>query len=151
MKPQNREGSVETFLKEGCVFCEKILTQRDGYFIFEDELVLAFLDHAPVEMGHILIIPKRHFQDIFDIDNTYYMRIQETAKSIAPLLMKTTGADGLNISQNNGPCANQRVMHYHLHLIPRFCRERISWERKKFTHGEMLDISSRIRKSISEQ
>ena len=145
------DTGLERGLKRGCVFCENILTHRAGYFVYENEFLAIFLDHAPVELGHLLIIPKVHFENIFDIDQEYYLKICEAARRIAPVLLKATDADGLNISQNNGACANQRIMHYHLHMIPRFCSDRISWERKEFSQDEMKGISTRIRESIERK
>ncbi len=148
----NRQSrrATEQYLKKGCEFCDNILTHRAGYFVYEDDYIAIFLDHAPVELGHLLIIPRFHFENIFDIDPEYYRRISEAARLIAPVLIKATGADGLNISQNNGACANQRIMHYHLHMIPRFDirKERISWDRKSFNPEEMKEISVRIKESI---
>jgi bis(5'-nucleosidyl)-tetraphosphatase/histidine triad (HIT) family protein len=127
-----------------CVFCEKVIKEREGFFIYEDDTVISFMDHAPVEAGHVLIAPKKHFVNVFDIDDEVFLNIQMIAKIMASAVLKATQADGINIGQNNGPCANQRVMHYHLHIIPRFCGSHINWERKAMSDKDMEAISRKI-------
>lgn len=136
-----------------CVFCEDIIRQKNAAFVYEDEATLAFMDYAPVEEGHVLVIPKKHFENVLDIDRDNYLQVHIAAKKISPALLEALHAEGLNIGQNNGPCANQIVPHYHLHLIPRWCsedskevstggrfsRKTLNWERKV---AEMRNLES---------
>ncbi len=133
-----------------CVFCERVIKEKDGFFIYEDDTTIAFMDHAPVEAGHVLIAPKKHYVNVFDIDDEVFLNIQMIAKIMASAVLKATYADGINIGQNNGPCANQRVMHYHIHVIPRFCGSNLNWERKALSEMEMKEISRRISEAFSE-
>ncbi len=108
------------------------------------------MDKFPVEEGHVLIIPREHYENIFDIDNKIYLEIQEAAKNVAAALRDVFQADGINIGQNNGECAKQMVMHYHLHIIPRHCGREIGWNRLTQTEEELETNCKRIEKRLNE-
>ena len=102
-----------------CLFCKIIKGDIPCYKIYEDELVLAFLDVNPNSDGHTLVIPKKHFENIFDTDNDIIMHMIDVIKSnIYPLLKEKFNLDGLTICQNN--YYGQEVKHFHIHLIPRY-------------------------------
>jgi histidine triad (HIT) family protein len=99
-----------------CIFCEIIKNNIPSYTIFEDEIVKVFLDINPDSNGHTLIIPKKHYLDISDIDTDVLNHIMTTAKKIKTLLEEKLNIDGLTLIQNNGDV--QEIKHYHLHLKP---------------------------------
>ncbi len=146
----------------GCVFCDDIIKKRDGTIIHEDQDTLVFMDYAPVEDGHILVIPKKHFENIFDIDEENYLRVHNLVRKISSILVSSLKADGLNIGQNNGACANQVVMHYHVHMIPRWCkssppnistkgrfaRKPLSWERKLAEKDDLEKVAAIIKNGL---
>lgn len=99
-----------------CIFCKIINNEISSYKIYENDMVLCFLDINPLSSGHTLIIPKKHFKDISDIDNKYLSSINDATKYVYNLLMSKLGPDGIRIVQNNGIC--QEIKHYHVHLIP---------------------------------
>lgn len=99
-----------------CIFCKIINGEIPSYKIYEDETVMAFLDISPDSNGHTLIIPKKHYKDIDDIDNQVLSHILEIAKKIKLKLEKKLNIDGLTLIQNNGDI--QEVKHFHLHLKP---------------------------------
>ena len=101
---------------DNCLFCKIGKHDIPSKMIYEDEIVFVFLDINPSTAGHTLIIPKKHFKDVDDIDNKTYLHIFKIAKKIKKLLMDKLNCDGLQLIQNNGDC--QEVKHYHLHLIP---------------------------------
>ncbi len=136
-------------ISENCIFCDIVSRKQPAYIIYEDSEVMAFMDHAPVELGHVLVIPKDHFENIFEIDEERYQQVLRIARFASIAVKNFTGADGININQNNGRCANQRVMHYHVHVIPRFCSRNITWERKSASSDEMLDLSTGIAREMS--
>ena len=103
------------------IFCKIINNEIPSYTIYEDEIVKVFLDVNPNHIGHTLIVPKKHYQDFFDIDKEVLDHIIEVAKEIAKLLKEKLNYDGITFSQNNG--LGQEVKHYHLHLIPRYNKE----------------------------
>lgn len=98
------------------IFCNIINGKIPCYKLYEDDVVLCFLDINPETNGHCLIIPKKHYKDILDIDNDTLLHILNTAKDIKKLLEEKLNIDGLTFVQNNGDV--QDVKHYHLHLKP---------------------------------
>lgn len=99
-----------------CIFCKIINGSIPSYTIYEDEIVKCFLDINPDSNGHTLIIPKKHYKDITDIDSNTLNHIMDTAKKLKKLLEDKLNIDGLTLIQNNG-CV-QEVKHFHLHLKP---------------------------------
>lgn len=86
---------------------------------FEDSTAVAFMDIQPVNAGHVLVVPREHYESLFDVPHAVAMHIFEVAMRLGPVLRKVSGADGMNIVVNSGAAAGQDVFHYHVHLIPR--------------------------------
>lgn len=101
-----------------CLFCKIINKEIPNYTVYEDEICLAFLDINPVSPGHTLIIPKKHYTDLNDIEKQTLNHILDIAKSLNPTLKEKLNYEGLQLVQNNGIC--QEIKHYHLHLIPKY-------------------------------
>lgn len=99
-----------------CIFCKIIRGDIPSYTIYEDDIVKVFLDVNPMSPGHMLIIPKKHFENLDDIDIDTLTHINEIAKKMHILLKKKLNIDGMSIMQNNGDV--QEVKHYHMHLKP---------------------------------
>lgn len=136
--------------RDDCVFCNEVGRMKKAAIVYEDDRAMAFMDIAPVEEGHTLVIPREHFVDIFDIDAQDFARVHELSRVLAKAVMKAVGADAMNIGQNNGECANQRVMHYHLHIIPRWCSRRLNWDRNQVNSDELEAVASRIRDAFED-
>lgn len=101
-----------------CLFCKIINGEIPSYTIYEDYYVKCFLDINPISNAHALIIPKKHFIDINDIDNEYLFKINESSKIIVKLINEKFKPNGFKLVQNNGTL--QDVKHYHLHIIPNY-------------------------------
>ena len=99
-----------------CIFCKIINGEIPSYKIYEDDIVMSFLDINPTSMGHTLIIPKKHYNDLDDIDNDTLNHIMYISKLLKKKLEEKLNCDGLTLIQNNGEV--QEVKHYHLHLKP---------------------------------
>ena len=99
-----------------CLFCKIINGDIPCFKIYENDDVLAFLDINPDTDGHTLIIPKKHFTDLDDIDLKTLESINKASKEIKKMLEEKLGCIGISLLQNNGSC--QEVKHYHLHLKP---------------------------------
>lgn len=110
---------------ETCIFCKIINEEIPSYKIFENKNILAFLDAFPTNLGHILIIPKVHSKDIFEIQENTLIEISQLSKILADKLKLKLKCDGINILQNNNSVAGQEVMHYHMHIIPRYKNDKI--------------------------
>lgn len=99
-----------------CLFCKIINKEIPSYKIYEDDIVYAFLDINPDSVGHTLIIPKKHYLDLDDIDINTLKHIMEIAKMLKKRIEKRLNCDGLTLIQNSGQI--QEVKHFHLHLKP---------------------------------
>ena len=99
-----------------CLFCKIINKEIPSYKIYEDEIVYAFLDINPDSVGHTLIVPKKHYLDLNDIDINTLKHIMEIAKLLKKRIEEKLNCDGLTLIQNNGEI--QEIKHFHLHLKP---------------------------------
>lgn len=100
---------------------EKIVKKEiPAYIVYEDNLVLAFLDIQQTTKGHTLVIPKEPFENIFDMPNDLFNHLMSIVKVVAHGVNKAFNPKGLNIVNNNGKAAGQTVFHYHVHIIPRY-------------------------------
>ena len=107
--------------KMDCIFCKIVNGEIPSYTLYEDDIVKVFLDVNPDTNGHTLIVPKKHYTDLFDIGDNTLMHIMNTAKKINQLLSDKLHTDGLTLVQNNG--LKQEVKHFHLHLKPQYKNE----------------------------
>lgn len=102
-----------------CLFCKIIKGEIPSYTIYEDDIVKVFMDINPNTNGHLLIVPKTHYDTIFDADSdTINYMIKILKEKVYPLLKEKLNIDGLTISQNN--YYGQDVKHLHIHAIPRY-------------------------------
>jgi len=104
---------------EDCIFCKIVKGEILSHKIYEDDLVYAFLDVKPVSPGHILVIPKDHYENIFDCPENILSQIIKVSKKIAQLLKDKLGVEAVNIFNNSGGVAGQDVFHLHFHVVPR--------------------------------
>ena len=103
-----------------CIFCKIISGDIPSATVYENDEFKAILDRFPSNKGHVLIMPKEHVANIFEIDPEKAGRLFKLAAQIAPVMKETFGFENMNVVQNNGPIAGQTVNHFHLHLIPRY-------------------------------
>ena len=108
------------FMKD-CLFCDIINGSVSSYTLYEDDMVKVFLDAYPDSPGHTLIIPKKHFTELEDIEIDYLTHIMEIAKKVKKAMIENLNPDSVILIQNNGEA--QFVKHYHLHLIPKYKRK----------------------------
>lgn len=134
---------------EDCVFCRIIAREIPSKKIYENEHVFAFLDILPTSKGHTLVIPKKHYQDIFDIDEGALKEVMSVGKKLAIVLRNSLGAVAMNVTNNNGAHAGQIVSHFHLHLIPRYSDDGIVMygprTHEKAQDHELEEIAEKIR------
>jgi histidine triad (HIT) family protein len=98
--------------------------------VYEDEAALAFLDHSPLAIGHVLLIPRAHVETLFDADDATVEALARAARRIAIALKAALAADGVFVAQNN--VVSQSVPHLHVHLVPRFRGDKL------FSNGSMV-------------
>ena len=137
-------------IKDDCIFCKLANGVFPTNSIYEDEDFNVILDASPANRGHALIIPKQHFDNLFQADDEVAAKIMPLAKKIAAAVKKVTGCDGVNVLQNNGEAAGQTVFHLHVHIIPRFDDDKLGleWSHKSFTDEEQSATAEELRKAI---
>ena len=130
--------------KEDCIFCKIANGEIPARTIYEDELFRVILDLSPATRGHALILPKDHFQDLYDLGSKEATALMLVAQKVATNMKEVLGIDGLNLVQNNGEIAGQTLFHFHLHLIPRYeddgNQERLSWNHMDVTQEELDEL-----------
>ncbi|MEM0373967.1 MAG: HIT family protein [Sulfolobaceae archaeon] len=136
-----------------CVFCRIVRGELKSFVVYEDEDTLAFLDIYPISKGHTLVIPKSHFENIFDIDYDVLKKVITTVRKVS-LAMRKLGAEGVNVILNNGKAAEQHVFHIHFHVIPRYNNDGLNMDilarRIKYdSMEEMRETAIKINRVIS--
>ena len=121
MKEKHSLGFIPNKFKymENCIFCKIIAGAIPCYKVYEDDDVLAFLDITPVNLGHTLVIPKKHYVSLLDLPEDLAYKVMRAIKKIAPAVIRGVEAKGFNLNMNNGVVAGQVVDHAHFHIVPR--------------------------------
>lgn len=105
-------------MAENCIFCKIVRNEVPASIVYQDEAVIAFLSNRPVNVGHMLVAPKRHYENIYEIPEEEAAHLFKIAKRISKAVRDATDAEGIRIVQNNGEAAGQVVFHLHVHVIP---------------------------------
>lgn len=137
---------------ESCIFCKIVAGQIPSTRVYEDDLLLAFLDIGPIVKGHTLVIPKAHYDPLTAVPPAVLGRLMAVAQKIVGAMQKELGADGVNLHQANGAAAGQVVPHMHLHIIPRFNDDGHHWNWKSTTYStpaEAQALAERLRAGLS--
>jgi histidine triad (HIT) family protein len=130
-----------------CSFCKIIAEKSPSHKIYENENVLAFapLQEHIIARGHMLVIPKKHYADIYDIPNAELHRLMDTIKIISQKLKEKYNADGVNILHASGKAAQQSCFHFHIHLIPRYHNDGLDlWPNTGYREGNFPDVYKAI-------
>ncbi|MCR5255925.1 MAG: HIT family protein [Acetatifactor sp.] len=132
--------------KDDCIFCKIANGEIPARTVYEDDKFRAVLDLGPATDGHTLILPKEHADNLFDLPEEYAKELIPVAQKIGSMMKAGLKCDGMNLVQNNGQVAGQTVMHFHLHLIPRYENDgqRIGWKVGERTDEEFDAIRKRI-------
>ena len=131
---------------DNCIFCKLANGEIPTATLYEDDDFRVILDANPASKGHALIIPKEHYANLYELDDTLAGKAMILAKKMINRLTDVLGCDGYNLVQNNGECAGQTVFHFHLHLIPRYKDDGvgIGWKLNELTEEDREDILSRL-------
>lgn len=132
-------------MKNDCIFCAIAAGEIPSFKVYEDDLVLAYLDINPFSEGHTLVIPKAHTAGLLDTDDATLAAIIARVKKVAAHLKATLACDGFNILQNNGEAAGQTVRHLHFHIVPRRNGDRLVFENKAGDMEALKALADRIR------
>lgn len=138
---------------DNCLFCKIGNGEIPSVKIYEDDKIIAFLDISQTTKGHTLIIPKKHFENVYELDEETIMYIYKHVPQIAKAITNAFYAKGINVVNNNGEASGQTVFHYHVHLIPRYdendgFRTIYTSHMDKYSKEDLEVIASRIRDEI---
>lgn len=132
-----------------CLFCKIVAGEVPSYKVYEDENVIAFLDIAPVNYGHTLVVPKKHYKNLEELPVDELARVMMVVKKIGKALKDGLGVEGYNVCMNNDPVAGQVVPHIHFHVMPRNAQDGYTlWQGGRYGDGEAMDILNKLKASI---
>ena len=137
-------------MMQDCIFCKIVEGSLPAYKVYEDSEFLAFLDIRPRNTGHILVIPKKHVQTIFEISEEDIAELYKTVRKISIAAKKAVDADGIIIIQSN--IISQGISHFHTHVLPRFFDDGmpIVWESNVEIENEELEkVAEKIRNAVT--
>ncbi len=131
---------------QDCIFCKIANGEISSKTLYEDEEYRVILDLGPATKGHALILPKQHYANIYECPEDVVTKAMVLAKKMALMMTEKLHADGFNLVQNNGEAAGQTVMHFHIHLIPRYKQDgqHILWKPQTVSQEELEEVKSQI-------
>ena len=137
---------------DNCIFCKLANGEIPTATIYEDDEFKVILDLGPATKGHALILPKEHYANIYAIDEEVAGRAFKLAKKMVTKLTEVLGCDGYNIVQNNGEAAGQTVMHFHMHVIPRYAggEDMVAWDPKPAKREELEKQKAKLREALED-
>jgi histidine triad (HIT) family protein len=135
---------------DDCLFCKMVAGQIPVTKIYEDDVVLSFLDIGPISDGHTLVIPKKHFEKLHDCPADFLGQVFSRLGKIAGAVTMAMNSDGYNLLCNNGRAAGQLIEHLHFHIIPRNTGDRLfsRWPSYEYEDGKIEEIARVIRENI---
>lgn len=146
------EAAIKGSGGEECLFCSIAKGEAETIKLYEDNLIIAFLDISPSAAGQAIIIPKEHHQFIFQVPDQALWSIIKMIKVLEPLIVNVTAAKGMSIYISQGNAAGQHFRHLSVNLIPRFEDDKAAfyWERKEIAKHDMEKVANTITEGISK-
>ena len=139
-----------------CIFCRIVAGTAACQEIYRDEATLAFMDINPANDGHCLVIPKEHFENVFDMRPSDFGAVASTAAKVARAVNEVLRPGGINLTQANGEAAGQSVPHVHVHVLPRRAGDDLllNWDRNRNSHqrfdrGRIAEIAECLRSRLN--
>lgn len=132
---------------DNCIFCKLANGEIPTATLYEDDHFRVILDASPAAKGHALILPKQHYANLYELDDSVASKVLVLAKKMITKMTDILGCDGYNIVQNNGEAAGQTVFHFHMHLIPRSKGDEVGlgWKMGELTDEDKEDILSKVK------
>ncbi len=133
-----------------CIFCDIVEKRAKAEILYENDLVISFLDIRPVNYGHALVIPKNHYKDFLSMPKSELDEVIKITQKISSAVYNSLKPDGFNVITNNGTAAGQSVFHFHFHIIPRFTNDSFSFrpQLKNYENGTMKEYAEKIKSEI---
>ncbi len=132
-------------MRNDCIFCAIADGEIPSFKVYEDDLVVAYLDINPFTEGHALVIPKAHSAGLLDTPDETLAAVVVRVKKVATHLKAALPCDGFNILQNNGEAAGQTVKHVHFHIVPRYGNSPFAFESHAGDRSALKALADRIR------
>ena len=133
-----------------CIFCKIVAGEVPSAKVYEDATALAFMDIGPIQPGHVLLIPKKHYERVTDLPDDAAAELGRLLPRLARAAVAAGRADGFNIHQTNGQCSGQQVFHVHFHIIPRRDNDGYSfhWRPGRYAPGELEVWQKKIQERL---
>ena len=133
-----------------CIFCRIANGEIPSQTVYEDEDFRVFMDVNPASPGHMLIVPKAHYENLYELPEELAAKAMVLAKRMAQAAKEAYHPEGLNVVQNNGEVAGQSVMHYHLHVVPRYkgIGQFNAWEGQSTDPKEIETMADKLKKQL---
>ena len=134
-------------VNDDCIFCKLANGVFETNTLYEDDDFRVIFDASPATKGHVLILPKEHAANVFELSEETASKVFVLVKKIATVLKEVTGCEGFNIFQNNGEIAGQTVFHFHMHIIPRYKGDtaNIKWVQNEVDQAVVDEIISKAK------
>jgi len=135
---------------DDCLFCKMVAGQIPVTKVYEDQVVLSFLDIGPISNGHTLVIPKQHVEKLHECPTELLGQVFSRTGKIAGAVATAMNCDGYNLLCNNGRAAGQLIEHLHFHIIPRNAGDGLfsRWPSYKYEDGKIEEIAGAIRENL---
>ena len=137
---------------DDCVFCRILSGDLPAHFVYQDELVAAFLSLEQPNPYKVLVVPRHHVETVYDLKDAQAAAIFQATVKIARAVRDVSGCEGLNLVQSNGKAGQQDVFHFHLHIVPRFFGDSIvlDWDNTPASQERLSQISQDICTQLGE-
>lgn len=134
---------------QDCIFCKIINNEIPSDQVAENEHALAFLDIAPVNAGHTLVITKKHYANLEETPLNELNSLMALVKSVGLAVKEGLAYDGYNVGLNNDPVAGQIIPHLHFHVMPRKSDDGLKlWPQRQYAEGEASQVAQKIKQAI---
>jgi len=136
--------------KDDCIFCRLANGDIPTNALYEDEIVKVIFDLSPASKGHIIILTKEHFDNLYAMEEETAAHVFKIATKLAKAIKIALKCDGMNVLQNNEAIAGQTVFHFHMHIIPRYVGDnaKFAWSPGKISEDEIKDLTKKIQSSF---
>jgi histidine triad (HIT) family protein len=145
-------GVLNGEMRMDCIFCKIVAGEIPSVKVLDEDKVFAFMDINPSSRGHMLVVPKNHAENIFEISEADLSAVMGAVKRCAVAVKKALGAEGVTVLQLNGKASDQVVPHLHVHIMPRWQDDGLTvsnWEMKAGDMDELQDIAENVKEHLS--
>jgi histidine triad (HIT) family protein len=131
---------------DDCVFCAIVTGRAAAHRLLEDEHTVSFLNIAPATAGHALVVPRRHADGLWDLEDEELARVARAAGRVARLLRRALDPAGVNLVHATGVAAWQSVFHFHLHVVPRYRADelQVMWHAAPAPDADLATLRAQV-------